>query len=160
MSSELKKEYKKEYNNVKFVVKSTVSQGKEREELLSDLYALYYSAQKNKTDIRDIYDVDRDMFVKEILEDMPVRKHYKANAVVSGIFTLIMGILTILFAYALMMNVRNAVTDRNIIGGATTTTDIMVNSNGMIISLVGFIIFVVLTIVGICRWSKKRKFVM
>ena len=160
MSSELKKEYKKEFNNVKFAIKSIVPKGKEREELFSDLYALYYSAQENKTDITDIYDVDRNTFIKEIVKDMPVRKHYRANAVVSGIMTLIMGILAIFFAYALVMNVGNAVADRTIIGGATATTDIMVNSNGMMISVAGFIIFVVLTVVGGYYFVKKRKFTM
>lgn len=154
MSSKLMKDYRREYNGVKVIIKSMVQKGKDREDLLNDLYTLFYTSQENNVSIEKIYDGERSDFIKGIVEDMPLKKNYWINKILSIIFLSLSVIVTVFFCYALILNIQSMRIE-NYIGGATSTTDIIVKSHGLYISAIGMIVFLIVTIVGIIQVKRK-----
>lgn len=151
MNQKLKGEYKKEYNTLVSIIKTEVASGKERDNVLEELYILFETAEKNGDNIQTLYGDSRETFIKDILEVLPKNKYKDILKLVQKIALIVLYITAFLLIFALGINLYYLLStpDTVIIGGAFTITSIYLASSGHGIGLclLGLLLIIVLIVI-------------
>lgn len=160
MNHKLSGKYKKEYNLLVSIIKTEVASGKERDNILDELYILFETAEKNEEDIQTLYGDSRETFVKDILEILPQNKYKHILKLGQKITLILLYIVAVLLIFALSINLYYSffTPETVIIGGAFATTSIYLASSGYGIGLCLLgLIFVIISILTINKKTFKKE---
>lgn len=160
MNHKLSGEYKKEYNLLVSIIKTEVASGKERDNVLEELYILFETAEKKGENIQTLYGDSRKAFVEDILAVLPKNKYRNILQLVQKIVLTFLYIAAFLLVFALGMNLYYSLNtaDTVIIGGAFATTSIYLASSGYGIGLCLIALILILGLIVITKKSFQNRF--